>query len=49
MQARVGILTEADVNGPMPTGGGPGLLDFSMGSTWALVFFLIAVVILFIA
>lgn len=49
VQARVGVLTSADVNGPMPTPGGGGkMFDLSEGATWALIYFLVAIAILFV-
>lgn len=44
---KVGVLTEADVNGPMDVGSSDKLWDGGPGN-WALIWFIIAVVILFI-
>jgi hypothetical protein len=51
MQARAGLITDVEVNGPMPTGAPMSLgelLHPKAPATWALIWFLVAVLFLFI-
>lgn len=48
MQARAGVVTAVEVNGPMATGEGVNYADLSSPASWALIFFLVAVIFLFV-
>lgn len=48
MRVRAGVVSEAEVNGPMNVGQGTNFLDTSSPATWAAVWFLIAVLFLFV-
>lgn len=47
MEARAGVVLATDVNGPMPVASGK-LLDTSSPAFWALAWFLLAVLLLFV-
>ena len=47
--ARAGVVTAVEVNGPLNSSGSAGpMFDFGNGSTWALLWFIFAVIILFV-
>lgn len=48
MQAHAGVVTAVEVNGPMATGEGTNFADWSSPATWALIWFLLALLLLFI-
>lgn len=51
MQARAGVITDVEVNGPMPTGQSMSLGDLfhpKAPATWAFLWFLLAILFLFI-
>lgn len=51
MEVHAGLVTAAEVNGPMDTGQGMSLRNLlhpSSGATWALIWFLVALLLLFV-
>lgn len=48
MEVHAGVVTAAEVNGPMATADGTKWLDFDSPATWATLWFLIACIFLFV-
>jgi hypothetical protein len=50
MEAKAGVVTAAEVNGPIasPSGKVAGMWDASSPATWSVVWFLVAILILFV-
>lgn len=48
MQARAGVVTAVEVNGPMATGEGTNFADLSSPASWAVIWFLVAIIFLFV-
>lgn len=48
MKARAGVLTAAEIEGPMPTASGGSMFNLSEGATWSFIWFMVALILLFV-